>query len=92
MICKHYIFLIYYIIYLSKPLLFLLKVKNKLSENQINSRRYFFPSLNKLPYLEHSTPCPVSEDIANRVLCLPLYYSIEPSSIKSISNIVNEAV
>lgn len=70
----------------------LLKVKNKLSENQINSRRYFFPSLNKLHYLEHSNPCPISEDIANRVLCLPLYFSIEHSTIKTISNIVNEAV
>jgi dTDP-4-amino-4,6-dideoxygalactose transaminase len=70
----------------------LLKVKSKLSENQINSRRYFFPSLNKLHYLEHSNPCPISEDIANRVLCLPLYFSIEPSAIKTISNIVNEAI
>lgn len=70
----------------------LLKVKNKLAENQINSRRYFFPSLNKLQYLESSNPCPISEDIANRVLCLPLYFSIEPSTIKTISNIVNEAI
>jgi dTDP-4-amino-4,6-dideoxygalactose transaminase len=70
----------------------LLKVKNKLTENQINSRRYFFPSLNKLPYLEHSNSCPISEDIAKRVLCLPLYYSLEPAIIENISKIVNEAV
>jgi dTDP-4-amino-4,6-dideoxygalactose transaminase len=67
----------------------LLRVKNKLSENQINSRRYFFPSLNKLPYLDHSNSCPISEDIAKRVICLPMYFSLEPSNIETISKIVN---
>ncbi|MGV3638653.1 MAG: DegT/DnrJ/EryC1/StrS family aminotransferase [Flavobacteriales bacterium] len=35
-------------------------------------RRYFYPSLNKLPYVR-SAPCVHSEDMAERVLCLPLY-------------------
>ena len=51
----------------------LLKVKNYLEINQVNTRRYFYPSLNKLPYLKYTNNCPVSEDIALRVLCLPFY-------------------
>jgi dTDP-4-amino-4,6-dideoxygalactose transaminase len=70
----------------------LLKVKNKLAENQINSRRYFFPSLNKLPYLECSNPCPVSEDIANKVLCLPLFFDLKSSDIKRISDLINSTL
>ena len=39
----------------------------------ISPRRYFYPSLNTLDYLESTSSCPVSENIAERILCLPLY-------------------
>lgn len=61
--------------------------KRILSENDINTRRYFYPSLNKLPYLK-GIDCPVSEDIASRVLCLPVYYELENSDIEKISKVV----
>ena len=67
----------------------LLLVKNKLMENEVNSRRYFYPSLNNLPYLTQSNPCPISEDISKRVLCLPLYYGIETIDVERISKIIN---
>jgi dTDP-4-amino-4,6-dideoxygalactose transaminase len=67
----------------------LLKVKNSLFENQINTRRYFYPSLNKLPYLEDQNPCPISEEISKKILCLPLYYGIEENDVKSICKIIN---
>jgi dTDP-4-amino-4,6-dideoxygalactose transaminase len=67
----------------------LLAVKNKLLENEVNSRRYFFPSLNNLPYLTQSNPCPISEDISKRVLCLPLYYGIDAIDVERISKIIN---
>jgi dTDP-4-amino-4,6-dideoxygalactose transaminase len=51
----------------------LLDTKAKLEEEGIGTRRYFYPSLNTLPYLSSTQPCPVAEDIASRVLCLPLY-------------------
>ncbi len=35
-------------------------------------RRYFFPSLNNLPFIEPQSRCPVSQNISSRVLCLPL--------------------
>ena len=51
----------------------LLDTKAELEKEGIGTRRYFFPSLNTLPYLSSTQPCPVAEDIASRVLCLPLY-------------------
>ncbi len=51
----------------------LLDTKAALEKEGIGTRRYFYPSLNTLPYLTSTQPCPVAEDIASRVLCLPLY-------------------
>lgn len=65
----------------------MLKVKEKLAESEIYPRRYFFPSLNKLPYL-NGNECPVSENITQRVLCLPLYQELEIKDVKFISEII----
>jgi dTDP-4-amino-4,6-dideoxygalactose transaminase len=67
----------------------LLKVKEALAAEQINTRRYFFPSLNELPYITKKYACPVSEDISRRVLCLPLYPDLEESSVEKICSVVN---
>lgn len=61
----------------------LLQVVEKLKEQQIAGRRYFYPSLNELPFIEKQ-PCPVSEIISRRVLCLPLYYGLENEHIETI--------
>lgn len=66
----------------------LLKAIKKLNVNTINPRRYFFPSLNTLPYVKYSS-CPVSESISARVLCLPLFDSLKINQVKEISNIIN---
>lgn len=62
----------------------LLEAKQRLEENKIFPRRYFYPSLNTLPYLPDKFDCPVSEDISKRVLCLPMYYQIEERDIERI--------
>lgn len=67
----------------------LLKVRELLLSNGVSTRRYFYPSLNNLPFLEAYDPCPVSEDISKRVLCLPMYFDLEASDIERISNIIN---
>lgn len=65
----------------------LLKVKADLEKNDIFTRRYFYPSLAKvLPYLP-DTEMPVTEDIAKRILCLPLYYDL---SIKEVNKIISK--
>jgi dTDP-4-amino-4,6-dideoxygalactose transaminase len=58
-----------------------------LLKNDIGTRRYFYPSLNKLPYL-NSVCFPIAEDISKRILCLPLYYGLKNDSIVNISSII----
>jgi len=61
------------------------KVNEKLQSSNIFPRRYFFPSLNKLPYIKTYQSCPNSEDIASRILCLPLYGDIQEAIVEKIS-------
>ncbi len=65
----------------------LLRVQAALNAENIFSRRYFYPSLNLLPYVEKAY-CPVSESIASRILCLPLYATLEYSDQERIINIL----
>ena len=65
----------------------LLKTKSALEAAHIFPRRYFWPSLNTLPYVE-KVACPVSEDIAVRVLCLPLYPGLGSEFVEEISTVV----
>jgi dTDP-4-amino-4,6-dideoxygalactose transaminase len=70
------------------PILFkseeqLLRVLETLKQNNISGRRYFYPSLNELPFLENQT-CLVSENVSRRVLCLPLYFGLTEEEVKLI--------
>lgn len=53
----------------------LLKVDKALNKEDIFPRRYFYPALNTLAYLNRS-PCPVAEDVSIRIMCLPLYHDL----------------
>lgn len=66
----------------------LLKVQKALNEKDIYPRRYFYPSLNTLNYVDY-IKMPVSEDISNRVLCLPLYMGLVEKDLVEIKNIIN---
>jgi len=57
----------------------LLKVVAKLKENYIMPRRYFYPSLDTLDYLQNDQVCLISRDIASRILCLPIYPGLTSS-------------
>ena len=66
----------------------LLETMKRLASENIYPRRYFFPSLEALPYIE-SNLCPIAEDIAKRVLCLPLYAVLEEKDLEIIVNLIN---
>ena len=66
----------------------LLKVQASLQENHIFPRRYFYPSVNTFSKLVPYSPMPVSEDIASRILCLPLYYTLTVEDIDRIIKII----
>ncbi|MBZ0098632.1 MAG: DegT/DnrJ/EryC1/StrS family aminotransferase, partial [Taibaiella sp.] len=46
-----------------------------LNDNWIYPRRYFYPSLNSLPYVDKQE-MPVCESVSKRILCLPLYHDL----------------
>jgi len=62
-----------------------------LKGENIFPRRYFYPSLNTLNYLEH-TNMPVSEDISKRILCLPLFHELKEIEVKRICNLISKIV
>ena len=64
------------------------RVVAALEKNQIIPRRYFYPSLNTLPYLERTDSCPVSERIARCVLCLPIYYDLTDDEVRMVVSVI----
>lgn len=69
----------------------LLKVREALATKKIFTRRYFYPSLNGLPFLNYQ-PCEVSESVSKRVLCIPLFYDLSNEEIELISSIINDTL
>lgn len=60
-----------------------------LSEHNIGTRRYFYPSLaSALPYLD-PIEMPITEDISKRVLCLPMYHDLSVEEVDKISDLIN---
>lgn len=62
------------------PILFkdearLLASKEALERQGIFARRYFYPALSQLPYVDQQE-MPIAESISERILCLPLYYGL----------------
>ena len=66
----------------------LLQVQKDLNAQNIFPRRYFYPSLNTIDYLG-GQKMPVSESIASRVLCLPLFKELSKSDLVRIVEILN---
>ena len=66
----------------------LLAVQKVLNDNEIFPRRYFYPSLNHVPYVDHVN-MPISEDIASRIICLPLYLELKQNELQQIVSILN---
>ncbi len=66
-------------------------VKKALEQEQIFPRRYFYPSLDTLPYVISET-CIISNDISSRILCLPLYVGLHTNDVNRIINIVKKYI
>ncbi len=70
------------------------KVMQHLAAHQVTARRYFAPSINTLATYQTLgyQSCPVSEDYANRTLCLPLYYDLTETEINFVAKLVLECL
>jgi len=65
----------------------LLKMIATLNGHEIFPRRYFYPSLSSLDYVDEY-PTPVSDDIAKRILCLPLYHTLGEAEQEMIARLL----
>lgn len=55
----------------------------RLNEQKIYPRRYFYPSLDTQPQFGNQY-CPVSRDIAQRIVCVPLYQRMTDADVSSV--------
>lgn len=67
----------------------LLKVLEELQKENIVPRRYFYPSLNTIDYTK-GEKMPISESIASRIVCLPLYVGLSENELEKITHIINK--
>jgi len=70
----------------------LLSVKNRLNKENIFPRRYFYPSLDTLYYIEPKQYMPISRDISRRILCLPLYPDLDMNIQQNIIKIIKSKI
>jgi len=75
------------------PLIFkseelLLKAQEALTLHWIHPRRYFYPSLETLPYVAQKENCPVAASVASRALCLPLFDTLTKEEVDMICRII----
>lgn len=69
----------------------LLRIEKVLNDKQIFPRRYFYPSLNTIAYTK-GEKMPISESIASRILCLPLYIGLKQNELETIVSLINMSV
>lgn len=81
----------YYPVIFSSEML-TLQVKAALEQQDIFPRRYFYPTLSSLDYIKTLNLTPVADDIARRILCLPMYYDLTPRNQQEISRIIHQSL
>jgi len=65
----------------------LFQTLEKLAAEKIYPRRYFHPSLHNIDIFE-KTALPVTESVASRIACFPLYNSLSQNEIESICRLI----
>ncbi len=63
-----------------------------LEKKAIKCRRYFYPSLNTLPYMKNHVSMPISESVCSRILCLPLYSELSFKSVHLVVETIIETI
>jgi len=68
------------------------QVRRALNDQNVFPRRYFYPSLDTLNYIEPKQHCPISRNISSRILSLPLYPDLDMNDQKRIIEIIKEQI
>ena len=65
-----------------------IRVVEHLQTHNAFPRRYFHPSLSEITVLFPQQPCPISEDISKRILCLPIYPDLTLEQVEHIAQLI----
>lgn len=68
----------------------LLRIQHALKKRDVFPRRYFYPSLDTLHYIEPKQQCGHSREISKRILCLPMYPDLAESEQEIIIKTILE--
>jgi len=68
------------------------RVEKALNKNKISPRRYFYPSLDTISYIEPKQCMQISRDISTRILCLPVYPELSKEDQNNIIEIVKRSL
>jgi len=66
------------------------RVLEKLRKKGVLARRYFYPSLETLAFMDADIVQPTSKDIATRILCLPIFDHLSQHDQTRIINLIAE--
>lgn len=70
----------------------LLSVRKALNSQNVYPRRYFYPTLDSLSYIEPKQSCDISRSVSNKILCLPMFPELAEVDQEYIINILKEAL
>ncbi|MBK1827517.1 DegT/DnrJ/EryC1/StrS family aminotransferase [Haloferula rosea] len=62
----------------------LLRAVQRMGQDDIHPRRYFYPCLNQSFSTDDRDGCPVSSDISRRILCLPLSHALTDAELARV--------
>lgn len=69
------------------------KAERHLISHNIMVRRYFYPSLNNISTFTNEVfACPNSESISSRILCLPLYATMDKESVYKVVSALKQII
>jgi dTDP-4-amino-4,6-dideoxygalactose transaminase len=68
------------------------KLEQALAKANIGSRRYFSPSLSKVKTYGGDQKTPVADDIADRVICVPMYTDLAECDVHYICDVITESL
>jgi dTDP-4-amino-4,6-dideoxygalactose transaminase len=67
-------------------------IQQALNAINVFPRRYFYPSLDTLSYIEPKQVCTISRDVSSRILCLPIFHGLSEREQLQIINVIRDSV
>ncbi|MCB0766235.1 MAG: DegT/DnrJ/EryC1/StrS family aminotransferase [Flavobacteriales bacterium] len=70
----------------------MMSVREALDAIDIHPRRYFSPATTELPYVQLDGTCPTAENLASRVLCLPMYHELQEGVPDEVAGVIADVL